>query len=115
MDCSILLASTNVMNAVEATQESMPWVIGDGFMFIEAALFCIIAIVFAHRLNKLDTTIGQLNAQLQGINKTLTEVSQRPCQLESHGFCVEVKDPTGKKLDEIKKHHKPNKPNNVTG
>ena len=86
-------------NAVETAQEVMPLFVEDGFMFIIAIIFSIIAIIFSYRINKLDS-------KLESINKTLVEVSKRPCQLECYGFSVEVKDPTGQKLEEIKNHNK---------
>ena len=90
---AILLTDTSVLSWLVA---------GDGFMILVLALFALIMFVFAHRLNKLDTSINTLNERLDSLKGILDAVSKRPCQLETHGFCVEIKDPTGKKLEEIK-------------
>ena len=84
------------------------WIIGDGFILIITILFTIIMVVFANRLNNLDEAINKLNSRLDNLSTTLAAISNRPCQLETHGFEVEIKDPTGRKLDKIKKEQTSN-------
>jgi archaellum component FlaF (FlaF/FlaG flagellin family) len=84
------------------------WIIGDGFILIITILFTIIMVVFANRLNNLDEAINTLNSRLDNLSTTLVAISNRPCQLETHGFEVEIKDPTGRKLDKIKKEQTSN-------
>ena len=88
--------------AAEETGTLLPWLTGDGFMLVVVIMFAIIMIVFAQRLNRLDNAINTLNTRLDNLASTLVAISNRPCQLESHGFSVEITDPTGKKLEQIK-------------
>ena len=73
----------------------------DTFILIVTILFAIIMVIFSRRLNKLEESIKNLNNRIDSLATTLVEISGRPCQLESHGFNVEITDPTGKKLREI--------------
>lgn len=76
----------------------------DGFVMSVAILFVIIMVMFTRRLNRLEDAIKSVNIRLDNLATTLVDISHRPCQLESHGFNVEITDPTGKKLNEINSH-----------
>jgi K+ transporter len=73
----------------------------DGFVISVAVLFVIIMVMFTRRLNRLEDAIKSVNIRLDNLATSLVDISHRPCQLESHGFNVEITDPTGKKLQEI--------------
>ena len=96
---------TTVVVTEQASTSSaiLDWFSGDGFVLILVVMFAAIMISFMVRLNKLEAAINTLNLRLDNLSKTLVDISHRPCQLESHGFNVEITDPTGKKLETIKK------------
>ena len=96
------------MEFLEYLKNIGSWIVGDGFTIILAILFIIIMIVFSNRLNNLDEAVNSLDTRLNNLSSTLTSISNRPCQLESHGFEVEIKDPTGRKLEKIKKEQTSN-------
>ena len=73
----------------------------DGFVISVAVLFIIIMVMFTRRLNRLEESINAVNLRLDNLSTSLVDISHRPCQLESHGFNVEITDPTGKKMQEI--------------
>lgn len=96
--------------------ELVDWFInGDGFLFVIALLYSIIMFILISRLRKLNNSIEDVEKTLKDYATILESVSCRPCQLESHGFEVEILDPTGRKLEDIKKSKRYKKPekNNI--
>ncbi len=85
----LLVASQNTEDIVEATTNvENVWAIENSFLIILSIILIAILIAFANRVNKLEDAIKAINERFDGLTNTLMEISKRPCQIESFGYCV---------------------------
>lgn len=73
----------------ETTNVENVWAIENTFLLLIAIILIAILIAFAHRVNKLEDSIKQINDRFDGLSGTLVEIAKRPCQItDTFGYCV---------------------------
>lgn len=85
----LLTASTEAEDIVEATKNiENVWAVENSFLIIISLILVAILIAFANRVNKLEDAIRKINERFDSLSSTLLEISKRPCQIESLGYCT---------------------------
>lgn len=86
---ALLTASNEAQNIIETTTNAENiWAVENSFLIILSLILIAILIAFANRVNKLEDAVKNINERFDKLSGTLIEISKRPCQISSLGYCV---------------------------